>query len=146
APQGMSKVLNEGWASYWHSRIMTEKALKASEIIDYADNNAGVLATSPGQLNPYKLGVELLRHIEDRWNKGQFGKEWDDCHDLASRKHWDRRLGMGRSKIFEVRKLYNDVTLIDEFFPEEFCREQKFFSFGFNERSGTGHIESREFK
>ncbi len=146
SPQGMTKVMNEGWASYWHSTIMTQKAATAAEIIDYADNNAGVLATSPGQLNPYKLGVELFRHIEERWDKGQFGKEWDDCHDMAARKHWDRRLGLGRRKIFEVRKLYNDVTFIDEFFTEEFCRSNKFFSFGFNERSGNWEIESREFK
>ncbi len=146
APQGMTKTMNEGWASYWHSKILTQKALKASEIIDYAENNAGVLATAQGQLNPYKLGVELYRHIEERWDKGQFGKEWDDCQDMAARKSWDRRLGLGRKKIFEVRKLYNDVTFIDEFFTEEFCREQKYFSYLWSERSGNWEIETREFK
>jgi len=146
APQGMTKIMNEGWATYWHSKIMTQKALRASEIIDYADHASGVTASSPGQLNPYKLGVELYRHIEDRWDKGRFGKEWDDCQDMAARKSWDRRLGLGKKKIFDVRKLYNDVTFIDEFFTEEFCREEKFFSFGFNERSGNWEIESREFK
>ena len=146
APQAQTKIMNEGWATYWHSKIMTEKALKASEIIDYADNAAGVLATAPGQLNPYKLGVELLRDIEDRWNKGRFGKEWDECDSLEARRNWDKRLGLGRRKIFEVRKLYNDVTFIDEFFTHEFCREQRFFTFGFNERSGNWEVESREFK
>jgi len=37
APQGQTKILNEGWASYWHTTIMTQKALKPSEVIDYAD-------------------------------------------------------------------------------------------------------------
>ena len=146
APQGMTKIINEGWAAYWHSRIMTEKALKASEIIDYADANAGILATSKGQLNPYKLGLELFRHVEDRWNRGRFGKEWNDCEDMATKRSWDHRLGQGRQKIFEVRKLYNDVTFIDEFFTLEFCHEQKFYAFGFNERSGNYEIETREFK
>jgi stage V sporulation protein R len=146
APQAQTKIMNEGWASYWHSKIMTERALRASEIVDYAEANAGVLATSPGQLNPYKLGVELYRHIEDRWNKGRFGKEWNECDDMALKKSWDRRLGLGRQKIFEVRKLYNDVTFIDEFFTLEFCHEQKFYTFGFNDRSGNYEIESREFK
>ncbi len=132
--------------SYWHSKILTEKALEAAEIIDYAENNAGVMATAKGQLNPYKLGVELYRHVEERWDKGRFGKEWDECDSFAARRSWDRRLGLGRKKIFEVRKLYNDVTFIDEFFTEEFCRENSFFSFGFNERSGNYEIESREFK
>jgi stage V sporulation protein R len=146
APQGMTKIMNEGWASYWHSKILTEKALTAAEVIDYAENNAGVMATAQGQLNPYKLGVELYRHIEERWDKGRFGKEWDDCDDLETRRTWDRRLGLGRKKIFEVRKLYNDVTFIDEFFTEEFCRTNKFFSFGWNERAGNYEIESREFR
>ena len=93
APQAMTKIMNEGWASYWHSRILTEKALTAAEVIDYADANSGVLATSPGRLNPYKLGVELFRNIEERWNKGQFGKEWDECDSMDSKRNWDRRTG-----------------------------------------------------
>ncbi|HTJ45963.1 MAG TPA: SpoVR family protein [Kofleriaceae bacterium] len=145
-PQAMTKIMNEGWASYWHSKILTEKALSAAEIIDYADAMSGVLATSPGRLNPYKLGVELYRSIEERWNKGQFGKEWSECESMDQKRDWDRRLGLGRRKLFEVRKLYNDVTFIDEFFTLEFCIEQKFYSFGFSERSGNWEIMSREFK
>jgi hypothetical protein len=40
-------------------------------------------------LNPYKLGVELYRDIEDRWNKGRFGKEYEDCEDIERRRSWD---------------------------------------------------------
>jgi stage V sporulation protein R len=104
------------------------------------------MATSPGRFNPYKLGVELFRHVEMRWDKGQFGKEWEECDSLAVKGNWDRRLGLGRKKIFEVRKLYNDVTFIDEFFTLEFCHDQKFYAFGFNERSGNWEIQSRELK
>jgi stage V sporulation protein R len=146
APQAMTKIMNEGWASYWHSKILTEKALTAAEVIDYADANSGVLATAPGRLNPYKLGVELYRNIEERWNKGQFGKEWDECDSMDLKRNWDRRTGLGRKKIFEVRKLYNDITFIDEFFTLEFCVEQKFYQFGFQERTGNWEIMSREFK
>jgi stage V sporulation protein R len=146
APQAMTKIMNEGWATYWHSKIMTEKAASSAEIIDYADACAGVLATVPGRLNPYKLGVELYRHIESRWNKGQFGKEWDECESLDVKRDWDRRLGLGRKKIFEVRRLHNDITFLDEFFTLEFCVEQKFYSFGWNERGSTWEIQSREFK
>jgi stage V sporulation protein R len=132
--------------SFWHSKIMTERVLDASEIIDYADHNAGVLATSQGRLNPYKLGVELFRHIEDRWNKGQFGREWEECDSLEAKKHWDLRLGLGRRKIFEVRALYSDVTFIDEFLTPEFCRENKLFSFAWSNRNERYEIDSREFK
>jgi stage V sporulation protein R len=146
APQAMTKIMNEGWASYWHSKILTQKALTAAEVIDYADANSGVMATSPGRLNPYKLGIELLRNIEDRWNRGQFGKEWDECDSMDQKRHWDRRTGLGMKRLFEVRKLYNDITFIDEFFTLEFCIEQKFYAFGFSERSGNWEIMSREFK
>ncbi len=145
-PQMQTKIMNEGWASYWHSRIMTEKVLDATEIIDYADHNAGVLATSQGRLNPYKLGVELYRHIEERWNKGQFGREWEECDSLEAKKHWDLRLGLGRRKIFEVRSLYSDVTFIDEFLTPEFCRDHKLFGFGWSNRNERFEIDSREFK
>ena len=146
APQAMTKIMNEGWATYWHSKIMTQKALTAAEIIDYADASSGILATGPGQLNPYKLGVELYRNIEERWDKGQFGKEWTECDSMERKRSWDMKTGLGMQKIFEVRKLYSDITFIDEFFTLEFCIEQKFYSFGFQERSGNWEIMSRDFK
>jgi stage V sporulation protein R len=124
---------------------MTQKAASAAEIIDYADACAGILATAPGRLNPYKLGVELFRHIEQRWNKGQFGKDWDECDRLDVKRDWDRRLGLGQRKIFEVRRLHNDITFLDEFFTFDFCVEQKFYSFGYNEKSSNYEIQSREF-
>ncbi|HLV66753.1 MAG TPA: SpoVR family protein, partial [Polyangiaceae bacterium] len=126
-PQMQTKIMNEGWASYWHSKMMTNDVCDWSEIVDYSENNAGVMATSGGRLNPYKLGVELFRSIEERWNKGQFGPEWEECDDLDVKKNWDLRLGLGREKIFEVRALYTDVTFIDEFLTEEFAIEHKLF-------------------
>ncbi|MGZ3456432.1 MAG: SpoVR family protein [Polyangiales bacterium] len=145
-PQMQTKIMNEGWASYWHSKLMTTKVANASEILDYADRNAGVLATSPGRLNPYKLGVELYRDIEERWNRGMFGKDWEECDDLEAKHHWDLRLGLGFKKILEVRSYYNDVTFLDEFLTPEFCRKHKLFSFGYNNRNERFEIESREFK
>ncbi|MGE0789144.1 MAG: SpoVR family protein [Sandaracinaceae bacterium] len=145
-PQMQTKIMNEGWASYWHSRMMTEKIADETEMIDYAERNAGVLATSSGRLNPYKLGVELYRHIEERWDRGQFGKEWEDCDSLEARKSWDRRTGLGRSKIFEVRSLYNDVMFIDEFLTPEFVADQKLYAFGYNQRNDRFEIETRQFE
>lgn len=98
APQGQTKIMNEGWASYWHSKIMTERALKPDELVDYADHNAGILASSPGHLNPYKLGLELWRDIKERWDKGRFGAEWETCEDEVALRSWDRQLGLGRLK------------------------------------------------
>jgi stage V sporulation protein R len=145
APQGMTKIMNEGWATYWHSTIMTRHGIEPPDLICYADHCSGTLASSPTRLNPYKLGVELFRHIEQRWDKGQFGEDYDHCEDRRAKRDWDTGAGLGREKIFEVRHIHNDVTFIDEFLTLDFCREYKLFSFGFNERSGYYEIESREF-
>ena len=146
APQGQTKIMNEGWASFWHSTIMTTRALKDSEMIDYADHHSGTMGVRPGAINPYKLGIELWRQIEERWNKGRFGKEYDDCDDLRARRAWDKKTGLGRKKIFEVRKHYNDITFIDEFLTAEFAAEQKLFVYGFNEKGNRWEILDREFQ
>jgi stage V sporulation protein R len=132
--------------SYWHSTMMTQKILTGSEVIDYADHHSGTMATSPGRLNPYKLGIELFRDIEHRWNTGKFGKEYDDCDDMEIRRKWDKQLGLGRKKIFEVRKIYNDITFIDTFLTPEFCVKYKLFSYAFDEQMGQYFIETREFQ
>jgi stage V sporulation protein R len=146
APQAQTKIMNEGWASYWHSFLMTRHILKDSEIIDFADHHSGTLGTRPGQINPYKLGIELYRHIEERWNRGKFGKEYEDCEDINAKKNWDKNTGLGREKIFEVRKLHNDITFIDSFMNEEFCEEQKLFTYGFNRRTGMYEIVDRDWR
>jgi stage V sporulation protein R len=146
APQAMTKIMNEGWASYWHSTIMTQRALKDSEVVDFADHHAGTLSMSPGRLNPYKIGIELFREIEDRWNKGKFGKEYDSCEDLEVKRKWDRKLGLGRQKIFEVRKIYNDVMFIDAFMDEEFCERLKLYVYGYDQRAGKYVVVDRDWR
>lgn len=146
APQGMTKTMNEGWASYWHSKLMTQRILNDSEIIDFADHHSGTVAMAPQGYNPYKVGIELFRDIEERWNKGQFGREWQECDDVREKKNWDRKTNLGRDKIFEVRKIYNDVTFIDEFLTEEFCVKNKFFVYKFNKRTNQFEVDTRDFK
>jgi stage V sporulation protein R len=146
APQRQTKIMNEGWASYWHSKIMTEKALKDSEIIDFAEHHSGVTAMAPGKINPYKIGLELFRDIEDRWNKGKFGKEYEECDDIRVKSTWDKKLGKGREKIFEVRRVCNDITFIDEYMTEEFCERLKLYNYQFNKRTNRYEIVDRDYK
>jgi stage V sporulation protein R len=145
SPQGMTKIMNEGWASYWHSTIMTRDVLNDSEIIDFADHHSATMAMQPGGINPYKLGLELLRDIEDRWNRGRFGKEYNECDDLDVKLHWNRNLGQGREKLFQVRRIYNDVTFLDEFLTPEFCWRQKLFTYEYNRKRAGFEIFSRDF-
>jgi stage V sporulation protein R len=132
--------------SYWHSTIMTQKALDPSEVIDFADHHSGTMAMQRTRINPYKLGIELLRDIEERWNTGRFGKEYDECEDLDRRRSWDLKLGLGRQKIFEVRRVHNDITFIDTFLTPEFCVRHGFFTYAYQEQAGQYIIESREFE
>ena len=145
-PQGQTKIINEGWASFWHSTIMTTKVLQPSEVIDYADHHSGTMATSGKRLNPYKVGIELLRDVERRWNMGQFGPEYDACDNAEERRKWNKDLGLGRAKIFELRKVSNDITFIDTYLTPEFCKEHRLFSFNYQEPTKNYVIESREFE
>ena len=62
APQRMTKIMNEGWACFWHTHIMTQRGiLDQSEVIDYADRHSGTVALHKGRINPYRLGLELLK-------------------------------------------------------------------------------------
>ncbi len=156
APQGQTKIMNEGWASYWHSTMMTNYILSDGELIDYCEHHAGTLATSPGRLNPYKLGIELLRDIERRWNTGRYGPEYDACDDMATRREWGKdkapvgrvvgRGSPGREKIFQVRALYNDVTFLDEFLTPEFVDEQNLYHYRQDPATGKMVVVNRDFK
>ncbi len=145
APQGQTKIMNEGWATYWHTKMMTQDILSDSEVIDYADHHSGTVYQAPGRLNPYKMGVELFRHIEERWDKGRFGKDWLDCEDPRERARWDTGAGLGREKIFEVRRTHNDITFLDTFLTADFCRELGFFTTKYDPKVGEWIIDSREF-
>jgi stage V sporulation protein R len=146
APQGMTKIMNEGWAVFWHSKLMTRHLCDASEVVQYCDTHSGTLATRPGQINPYKMGVELFRDIEERWNQGRFGAEYQACDDPERRRHWHRPTNEGRAKVFEVRRIYNDATFIDEFVTPEFAEDQKMFVYGQDPQTGQLVIVDRDYR
>ncbi|MBU0717775.1 MAG: SpoVR family protein [Planctomycetes bacterium] len=156
APQGQTKIMNEGWASYWHSTMMTNYILRDEELIDYCEHHSGTLATGPGRLNPYKLGIELLRDIERRWNTGRYGPEYDACEDMQVRRQWGKdkapkgrvvgRGSPGRERIFQVRSLYNDVTFLDEFLTPEFVDDQNLYHYRMDPATGRMVVVERDFK
>ena len=145
APQGQTKIMNEGWATFWHSRLMTRHLLRDDELITYADHHSGTLATGPGHLNPYKVGVELLRDIEERWDKGRFGKDYEECESIERRRAWDTGLKQGLQKVFEVRRVHNDVTFIDEFLTPEFVDRYKLYHYRRDPASGRMVVVNRDF-
>ncbi len=116
-PQRMTKIMNEGWATYWHSKLLTSGLLDPSEIVDFADCHAGATATGPGQLNPYKLGLDLFRHA-------------------------DRR-GMD---LFALRRVHNDVSFLDEVMDEDFAATSQLFLVQQDGRQAKAQVGSREWR
>jgi len=146
APQGQTKIMNEGCACWAHTRLMTQKILTDIDVVDYAEHHSGTVAAHPGRINPYRLGLALLNDIERRWDRGQFGKEWEECPDWKTKKSWDKKLGLGKEKVFEVWEHFNDVTFIDEFLTPEFVAEHMMFGYEWNNESEAYEIATRDFK
>lgn len=150
-PQRQTKVGNEGWASMVDSVIMAEQGFASlgqkghdHGIVEYAQHKMGVLG-GKYSTNPYKLGYALLRDIKDRWDKGRFGPEWEECNDARKKENWNTGAGLGKEKIFEVRKYYDDLTMIHEFFTEDFCREQEYFLWK-HYPNGEYRLDTRDYK
>jgi stage V sporulation protein R len=115
-PQMQTKTLNEGFASYWHARIMREVGLSDVEHIEFADLHSGVVSPHPGQMNPYYVGYRLLEDIERRWNE-----------PTEEERRAGREPGMGRAKLFEVREMENDVSLLRNYLTQELVEELDLF-------------------
>jgi len=151
APQRTTKMLNEGWASYTDHTIMAVQGYVGlgqdshdCGIIEYAKHKAGVLG-GKYSMNPYALGYALFTDIKDRWDKGKFGHEYESCKSMQEKENWNKNLGLGKEKIFQVRENYNDFSAINEFFTEEFCRKMEFFEWK-KYPNGEYKITSKDYK
>ncbi len=111
-PQMQTKICNEGWASYWHAHTLRELDLTDNETVEFANLNAGVIAPHRRSINPYHLGVKLLEDIERRWDQ--------PTPELQAR---GIQPGSGRSKLFEVRELENDLSLLRNYLTKELVDE-----------------------
>lgn len=58
-----TRLLNEGWAAFWHTRLMKEMDLTEKEAIEFALINADALETRNNALNPYRLGFDMFSHL-----------------------------------------------------------------------------------
>ena len=118
-PQMQTKIMNEGWASFWHSRIMRELDLPDEDHVEFAELHAGVVSPHKGQLNPYYLGYKVLEDIEKRW----------DNPTAEERERLGRKSGEGRAKLFEVREVDNDVSFLRNYLTEDLCEELDLYVF-----------------
>ncbi|MEB3102426.1 SpoVR family protein [Ferviditalea candida] len=118
-PQMETKIMNEGWASYWHIRILREMDLTPEETIEFAKLNASVVQPSQYSLNPYYLGLKIYEDIEKRWD--------NPTEEEMTRFH--RKPGEGRAKIFEVREFELDTSFLRNYLNKQLMEELDLYVF-----------------
>ena len=148
APQIRSKILNEGWASYWHDKLfISDDRIKGHEI-GYAKLNAGVTSISRVGLNPYAIGLRLIQYIEDLANKGKLSREYQLLNNSDDRENFDNKANKGQEAIFNVRKNFSDFTLINTFVDQDFVDMHNLFVVGirYNQQRNTNeyYVKSRK--
>lgn len=130
-PNIKTKFMNEGFATLVHEKIMNqlfEKGLlSTSEHADFAYSNSLVKADNPLQLNPYLLGSKMWEDIEDRWNKGRYGTDWEECQLISERENWDTKEMNGWNKVKEVMSLYTDWMFMQSYLTNDIVRDQKLY-------------------
>ncbi len=129
-PQIRTKIMNEGWASYWHETLfMKDDRIKGHEV-DFAKINAGVTAMPKVGLNPYALGMRLFYHIEEMENRGCYSLEYDLIKDEVKQEKYDKHLGRGLDLLFTTRENMCDFTFINTFIDQEFMHRHNLFVTG----------------
>lgn len=101
-PQIETKIMNEGWASYWHYNILKKLNLDTGLYLEFIKRHNDVITPSSGHINPYYLGFKIY-------------------NDLVSK--------YGEKKIFEVRLLERDESFIRRYLTKELCEECNLFEY-----------------
>ncbi|MED4400404.1 SpoVR family protein [Metabacillus fastidiosus] len=117
-PQLETKIMNEGWASYWHQRIIREMDLTSGDAIEFAKLNAGVVQPSKTSINPYYLGLKIFEDIEERYN-----------NPTEEMKRRGVKANSGREKMFEVREVESDISFIRNYLTKDLIMREDMYLF-----------------
>jgi stage V sporulation protein R len=111
-PQIETKIMNEGWASFWHKRILDSLALPQALHLEFLVRHNQVVRPVPGGLNPYHLGLRLWEDIERCGD--------DPLPDERERLPPGKT---GRDLLFETREVDRDVSFLRRWLREPLMRE-----------------------
>ncbi|MFC2131251.1 SpoVR family protein [Bacteroidota bacterium] len=129
-PQMRSKIINEGWASYWHDDLFrTDDRIKGHESA-YAKTNAMVTSLSRVGLNPYAIGLRLIQYVEELANKGKLSYFFQRNQNSDIRENYDQKTGRGREAIFDLRTKFSDFMLVNTFVDQDFVDMHDLFVVG----------------
>ena len=123
-PQIETKIMNEGWASYWHYQIMTNVGLPEELYVEFAVHHNQVIRPHPGGLNPYHVGFKVWEDLYRRI-------EGDEPPD-------HRRATAGRDALYSARESERDSSFLRRFLTEDLARRLGLFEF--RERRGDTYV------
>ncbi|MGE5818194.1 MAG: SpoVR family protein [Deltaproteobacteria bacterium] len=129
-PQIETKIMNEGWASFWHKRIMEALDLPQALRLEFLVRHTQVLCPSSGGLNPYHIGMTVWQDIERRWSEPNAEEESKSAPPRKSAKN----------KLFEAREVERDTSFLRRYLTEEVIRELNLFEY---QSRGNDKVVSR---
>lgn len=130
APQIRTKIMNEGWASYWHDKLFIDDPRVTGHESDYARVNAKVTSLSRVGLNPYAIGLRLFEYIEELAHKGKLSIKYQRILDIETRQNYNKSTGKGKEAIFKVRSIFSDYLFIKTFIDQDFIDKHRLFVAG----------------
>ena len=114
-----TKIMNEGWASYWHQHILESLNLPQGLHLEFIVRHNQVVRPIPGQINPYHLGLKIWQDIYRRWS--------DPTPEEIKR---DGKPTMpAADKLFEVRRAERDTSFLRRYLTEDLMREMDIFEY-----------------
>jgi stage V sporulation protein R len=129
-PQIRTKIINEGWASYWHDTLFRQDERIRGHEVEYARINAYVTSVSRAGLNPYAIGLRLVQYVEDMANKGKIDYRFQQFLDSETRQNYNQNTQKGKDAIFALRRNFSDFMLIKTFTSQDFVDEHDLFVLG----------------
>ena len=116
-PQYLTKIMNEGFASFCHAELMLKfDDIPKHEYMDFCKIHEKVVQPGANKLNinPYFLGFTIFNDIRERWNKLHENGESDID---------------GMQKIYEVVATEDDISFIRNYLTEEIAEDLQLFSY-----------------
>jgi len=138
-PQGQTKIMNEGWASYWHAELMYNyDNLTGAEYAEFAKSHSGVVRPGRGSINPYYVGFRIFTDLKKRWGEAyKEGKKDKAFQKTDLTDMYDEKTGKlvaskmsGEEKIFDVMEQDDDYSFIQNYLTSELCRDMNMFTYG----------------
>ena len=120
-PQILTKIMNEGWASYWHNKIIRALGLSADLQLAIDNYHSGVvrLPENPMTINPYYVGFKIWHDIFRKYEEPT--KE--------EQKQYGLKGGEGNKQIFHVMRTAQDTSFLRSYLTQELMEKLNLLSY-----------------